>query len=301
MKQVHDLLHMQTNEQTINYMERIFGLKALDPKDAIVLDFYYYNIRFAKDHGFSPEQASAFFSIMKRTHAQAVASPYAHLDEDYSFFKDTLLHHAVHRPPFSQQIFSLAQVRAITEYAVKTYFRHYLMYKYVFTKKMRLNLRVDQDATEIEQVMVEATDEDTAKEATAVETEAVPEPSAPSEDAPLAQESEGESLPQSPEQVEKESVKTADTVPAQSEEITKITDTVGITENRDVQEAQTTPQEIAARELATFVSSTLSIKLDDLRKTLLTKLQAQEEQINSRLRKLEDSDDKSGKAKGKKK
>lgn len=56
-------------------------------------------------------------------------------------------------------------------------------------------------------------------------------------------------------------------------------------------EVRLTPQEIAAKELAAFVTATLSSKIEDLRKTLLTKLQTQEDQINAKLKKLEDKEE----------
>ena len=51
-------------------LSRIFGLD--DYKDnlktGILVDLYYYTIQFCRDHKFSKEQTSAFFSIVKRTH-----------------------------------------------------------------------------------------------------------------------------------------------------------------------------------------------------------------------------------------
>ncbi|KAJ3294382.1 hypothetical protein HK104_003629 [Borealophlyctis nickersoniae] len=62
-------------------------------------------------------------------------------------------------------------------------------------------------------------------------------------------------------------------------------------------ELRLTKQEIAANELRAFVTSTLSTKIDELRTGLMTRLSTQEEQVMTRLRKLEEKDD--DKAKGK--
>ena len=37
-------------------------------KNGVLVDLYYYTIQFARDHKFKKEQASAFFSLVKRTH-----------------------------------------------------------------------------------------------------------------------------------------------------------------------------------------------------------------------------------------
>jgi hypothetical protein len=51
--------------------------------------------------------------------------------------------HSVHRPPYSIKVFDLKEMTALTDYVVNTYFRHYLMYKYAFTKKMRLEFVIE--------------------------------------------------------------------------------------------------------------------------------------------------------------
>lgn len=38
-----------------------------DSPDAIIIDFYYYNLVFAEECGFTAEKISTFFSIMKQT------------------------------------------------------------------------------------------------------------------------------------------------------------------------------------------------------------------------------------------
>ena len=52
----------------------IFHLDAWreDPKQAIVMDLYYYTLQFARDNNFTREKTSTFFSIMKKTHEVAI-------------------------------------------------------------------------------------------------------------------------------------------------------------------------------------------------------------------------------------
>ena len=64
-------------------------------KDEIILDLYYYTIQFCIDNDFSKEQISAFFSIIKRTHAICVETPFGNVENTLRYFRDMLLCHAV--------------------------------------------------------------------------------------------------------------------------------------------------------------------------------------------------------------
>lgn len=44
------------------------------------------------------------------------------------------------RPPFSIDLFKEEQLLALADYVVNTYFRHFKLYKYVFTPQVRLDL-----------------------------------------------------------------------------------------------------------------------------------------------------------------
>ncbi|XP_046943846.1 cilia- and flagella-associated protein 119-like isoform X2 [Lynx rufus] len=44
------------------------------------------------------------------------------------------------RPPFSINLFREEQLLALADYVVNTYFRHFKLYKYVFTPQVRLDL-----------------------------------------------------------------------------------------------------------------------------------------------------------------
>jgi len=55
-------------------------------------------------------------------------------------FKELLLAHAVERSPHTVGIFSVDDVARIVEYMLNSYFRHYRLYKYIFTKKLAVTL-----------------------------------------------------------------------------------------------------------------------------------------------------------------
>jgi hypothetical protein len=146
-----------------------------NPRSAILLDLYFYTLSFARLNGFSNEKTSTLFSIIKAVHSQAIciiplphfhflslfptpklteylpfvcfffllsATPFFKIEEHFDFFKKLLVKHSVERPPFSVEIFSLDDVKTIIDYVANTYFRHYKLYLYAFTKKPVVNLSV---------------------------------------------------------------------------------------------------------------------------------------------------------------
>jgi len=112
----------------------------MNPKHAVLLDLYFYTLRYARQQEFSKEQTSAYFSIVKNTHAVCTETPFGNVQQCFNYFRETLLCHAVKRPPFSTDLFTPIQVKNIMEHIINTYFRHYKLYKYVFTPLVRLDL-----------------------------------------------------------------------------------------------------------------------------------------------------------------
>lgn len=66
-----------------------------------------------------------------------------HLDLDMSqeFFKEELIKHSLYRPPYNFSVFSLENVKIITDFYFETFFRHFEMYKYAFSPKMNVEIR----------------------------------------------------------------------------------------------------------------------------------------------------------------
>eukprot|EP01027_Heterolobosea_sp_BB2_P007882 GEZU01011700.1.p1 GENE.GEZU01011700.1~~GEZU01011700.1.p1 ORF type:complete len:266 (-),score=80.52 GEZU01011700.1:66-863(-) len=109
--------------------------------NAILMDFYYYNLVFAIESGFSYEKISAFFSIMKLLHNTSMKNVYT-MEESFSLFQKLLVNHSVYRPPYSIQVFSLHDIKTITDYVISRYFMHYKLYIYTFCKKQEAELRI---------------------------------------------------------------------------------------------------------------------------------------------------------------
>ena len=110
-----------------------------DPCSKVQMEMYTNNLAFAAEQGFSAESTSTFSSIMKSTFKTSMDGLIA-VDKSYAVFKTILLRHSVQRPPYSVGIFTLPELKAINDFVLNGFFRHYKMYRYVFTKEQRLTV-----------------------------------------------------------------------------------------------------------------------------------------------------------------
>lgn len=118
------------------------NLKENCKQDQILIDKYYYIIRFGIDSNFSKEQINSLLLIIKRTHELAIETSFGNLDETFDYFKRLMVIHSVHRPPYSVQIYSLDQVNQIIDYVFDIYFKQFKFYKFVFSLAVRLDLKL---------------------------------------------------------------------------------------------------------------------------------------------------------------
>ncbi|KAM5228326.1 cilia- and flagella-associated protein 119 [Ctenodactylus gundi] len=109
-------------------------------RDGIVLDLFSHALIFCRQQGFSLEQTSAACALLQDLHKACVATPLGNVEECYRYFTSALFCHGVRRPPFSIDLFKEEQLLALADYVVNTYFRHFKLYKYVFTPQVRLDL-----------------------------------------------------------------------------------------------------------------------------------------------------------------
>ena len=137
-----------------------FGLEVFPTKQRqILLDLFTYTWLFAKKEHYSAAQLSTILTVVKRLHAKCTSTARENLEDVLTFFQELLVQHSVNRPPFSHSIFSPCQVKSITEFILSTYFKHYKLYKYAFTKKLHLNVTLTYPGDEEEEM-----EEDTEKE-----------------------------------------------------------------------------------------------------------------------------------------
>ncbi|CAF1054454.1 unnamed protein product [Rotaria sordida] len=139
--QVRKLEELNDAESINNFFIKIFNLEPNTKRTTILCDLYYYALNFARTNRFNHEQISTFISILKRVHEMCIQTPFANMEETYKYFKELILKHSFSRPPQSLRIFTADGTKKVTDYIVDTYFRHYKMYKFIFTPTIDFNLQ----------------------------------------------------------------------------------------------------------------------------------------------------------------
>ena len=142
---VESLVECQTILEFRSKMAPILGEREYEPSNKrllIELDLFYYLIRFAKSNDFNYQQISTLFSIVRTVHKMAISTPCNNLKETIEEFYRLLLHHSANRPPYSIGVFTTDQVKLITDYILNTYFKHFKFYKYVYTKRVQLDITI---------------------------------------------------------------------------------------------------------------------------------------------------------------
>jgi hypothetical protein len=137
VEQVEEYFYMKDRNSKIEFLRNICPLPPDKELAEISLDLYYYTLQFAQQKSFTADKVSVLFSIVKNTHDKSMANFWP-AKRSFDYFKELLLQHSVQRPPFSIGLFPLADVRTITDFMSTGYFRHYMLYKYAYTKRTEL-------------------------------------------------------------------------------------------------------------------------------------------------------------------
>lgn len=126
------------SDQVASFFKLHQGDYEYSERNVILTDLYSNSIKFCSKQGLSAEKTSCFISILKNTHEKCMEG-FLTLDQGFELFKGLLIRHSLQRPPYSVGVMNMVDVKNMTNYAIDTYFRHYRLYKYAFTKKHELN------------------------------------------------------------------------------------------------------------------------------------------------------------------
>ena len=102
------------------------------------LDLYCSALRHGAHMGLSDAQTSALVGITRAVHQQAVAQLQP-LETAFKHCGELLLTHSIERPPRSTAVFSLNDMRLLSDWFAQTYFLHYPLYQYAFTPSVTLS------------------------------------------------------------------------------------------------------------------------------------------------------------------
>ncbi|KAG4100608.1 hypothetical protein H8356DRAFT_302215 [Neocallimastix lanati (nom. inval.)] len=325
LKQINQFYDTTIQQDAISLIEAWFPSSDESKiKKSILYDFYYFILMFAQEINLEPIQISIFFSIMKKTHEVCIASPFMKLQEDYDYFQKLVLMHSIDRPPMSKKYFSLEQMKQITEYATNTYFRHYTMYKYTFTKQQKLTLNTiqvlnepklleeEEEEVEVKEVVDETENEENKEklENTQEEIEEIQEGT----EKVVGEEGEKENQNPNTEDInnlkndeEKEKENNEESITKNENEKDKkegegVESEEGVKEgdnnkeeNKEEKEKELTPREKAIIDLKQLVENAIGPKIQELKNTLTTMLTNSEDQLIKQMKKMEDAKKKAAK------
>jgi hypothetical protein len=116
----------------------------LEPKqEAILVDTFFYLVKFGIKNSFSNDQLSALVYTLKCIHDLNTSTSFDNLEQTFDYLKNILILFSVNRPPFSFKIFEANQAKFVFEYFAYTYLKQFKLYKLIFTPTIKLNLKFD--------------------------------------------------------------------------------------------------------------------------------------------------------------
>jgi hypothetical protein len=107
-----------------------------NPLYDIISDFHFYNFAFCKGQHFDEPQTSTFLSVMKRILDRDINDSFTAVTQSHDRFQHLVQKECVDRSPHSKKIFDMDQSAAIVQYVTDTYYRHYNLYQFNFTKRV---------------------------------------------------------------------------------------------------------------------------------------------------------------------
>jgi len=117
--------------------------EADDKVRGVLEDFYFYNYAFGRDAAFNLRKLSVFMEIMHQLLLWDTQEQSGYNDSASSFerFKALLFLHSVERSPKSTGIFTRDDAHKVVDFVLDSYYRHYMVYKCIFTGKARTVLQ----------------------------------------------------------------------------------------------------------------------------------------------------------------
>jgi len=123
----------RTGEDSLQYIKD-------EPMWAILSDLYFYAFVFTKDQRFTRPKTSAFMAILKKVVETDINTMDPNMKGSFTFFKKQLFSHSVERHPHSAKIFEPADAKLILQYMTDSYYRHFKLYQYNFTRRQKVTL-----------------------------------------------------------------------------------------------------------------------------------------------------------------
>merc|ERR1712130_66939 len=111
-----------------------------DPKCSILLDAFQGALGFAMRNNLSPEAISVLLAVLNRVHNFACQTSFENTASSATFMEELIKSHSLLWPPFAIEVFTPQVAKLALEYIRDTYFRHFKLYKYVFTPRIAMDI-----------------------------------------------------------------------------------------------------------------------------------------------------------------
>lgn len=140
---IEQLQAATSRNHAVGVLMQCMGLSLDDGfQSEILAEFHYHNFAFCQRNGFSAEKTSTLLSLFKQVHSQAIArGKGVSQAQARGLFEDLLEKHSLQLPPFSVGVFSADEAGAVRNYADKSFFHHYKMYAFAYSRRMDLSVR----------------------------------------------------------------------------------------------------------------------------------------------------------------
>jgi hypothetical protein len=174
---LHDLGQAASVKEKRNIFSQALKLnerewKNGNEKSQILLDAFTQCYNFAQKNKFSVQSTSVLLSILNRVHEYSCSTSFENTLICSNFCQELILSHSVLRPPFSIEVFSPKEAELGYQYITQNYFRHFKLYKYVFTPRIVMDLQfqypnqpdqIDEQVQNVEDDSTQEQEEDSNK------------------------------------------------------------------------------------------------------------------------------------------
>lgn len=138
-QQVADFLSASDLPSLRSQLSSAFSLQPGDPLTEVLIDFHSNNLSFTRKEHFTPEKISCFLAVMDYVLHESLRLRLSN-QAAYDLFKGLVLKHSIERSPWSIAVFTLDDLKAMTDYVLVTFLRHYSMYLHIFNPHLELTI-----------------------------------------------------------------------------------------------------------------------------------------------------------------
>ena len=123
-------------------LKKVFRIRFSDVrKQKIAVDFLFYCYAFCKERGFTGVKSSTFLSLANDIWLRDTSDSSSQRLTSFEYFKKELFRHAIDDSPRCIKVFEEDEVEFILNYVTDSYYRHFSLFKYIFTPLTRTVLK----------------------------------------------------------------------------------------------------------------------------------------------------------------